>query len=63
MTEITLIKPVQAAEALGVTVDWLAHLRQQNRGPRWLRVGRNVRYRPADVAAWLDENASDKRAA
>lgn len=27
-------------------------------GPRPLRLGRSVRFRPADVAAWLDEKAA-----
>jgi predicted DNA-binding transcriptional regulator AlpA len=35
-------------------------------GPRWVKVGKHVRYRREDVQAWLDENtregAADGRA-
>lgn len=35
----------------------LASWRNRGRGPTWIRVGGLVRYRRADVDAWLDAHA------
>jgi excisionase family DNA binding protein len=38
---------------LGVPVDTLYRWRSEDRGPISRRVGRHVRYLPADVKAWV----------
>jgi hypothetical protein len=36
----------------------LERWRYARHGPSWINVGRHVRYRWADVAKWLDQQAS-----
>lgn len=43
------------SQMLGVPVDTLYGWRHRGQGPRGYRVGRHVRYRRADVEAWLAE--------
>ncbi|MFE9651554.1 helix-turn-helix transcriptional regulator [Micromonospora sp. NPDC006431] len=43
---------------LGVPVGTLYQWRYRRTGPRALRVGRHLRYRPADVRSWLDRQAA-----
>jgi predicted DNA-binding transcriptional regulator AlpA len=55
MTETTgLIAPPQLAEYIGVTVQRLAEWRHHGTGPRFIRAGRLIRYRPEDVNAWIE---------
>jgi excisionase family DNA binding protein len=49
-----LLSPDEVAGQLGVPVATLANWRSGGVGPVYLRVGRHVRYRPADLEAWLD---------
>ncbi len=42
---------------LGIPVGTLYQWRHRGRGPRARKVGRHLRYDPADVQAWLDEAA------
>lgn len=58
----------RAAEILGVSTSYLAKLRcLSSSGPRFMKLGRAVRYDAADLRAWAAENArrstSDTRAA
>lgn len=49
-----LLTSKQVAQYLSITVPGLAKLRQQQRGPRYLRLtNRLIRYRLADVDAYL----------
>lgn len=43
------------AEYLGVPRNTLYQWRTKGYGPRGVRVGKHVRYRPDDVNAWLDQ--------
>jgi excisionase family DNA binding protein len=45
----------QLAEYLGVPVKTIHQWRYMQKGPRGFRVGRHLRFRPADVRAWEDE--------
>lgn len=45
------------AEYLGVPVKTIYNWRAEGKGPRGIRVGRHLRYRLADVEAWLDQLA------
>ncbi|TDB93880.1 DNA-binding protein [Micromonospora fluostatini] len=43
---------------LGIPVGTLYQWRHRRIGPRASRVGRHLRYDPADVRAWLDQKAA-----
>jgi excisionase family DNA binding protein len=47
----------EVAEHLGVPLRTLAEWRHHGIGPRYLRVGRHVRYKWQDVEQWLDSRA------
>ena len=47
-----------AAVWLGVPVGTLYQWRSRQLGPRAYRVGRHLRYDPADLRRWLDEQGS-----
>lgn len=50
-----LLDPIEVAEALGVSPKTLARWRcEQTGGPRWVKIGRLVRYRAADVDAYVE---------
>lgn len=51
-----LLTPTELAQYLGVSVGALAQLRYTGRGPAFTKAGRQVRYRMADVQAYLDAN-------
>jgi len=53
----------EVAEMLRCTKAALRKWRREGRGPRFIRVGRLVRYRLADVEEFLESNASSSRAA
>jgi predicted DNA-binding transcriptional regulator AlpA len=43
----------QVSETYGFTVPYLRRARREKRGPRFLKLGKLVRYRRADVEAFL----------
>jgi len=49
-----LLKEGELAELLGCSVKTLRKQRLLGRGPRFRRLGRSVRYHPADIRAYLD---------
>lgn len=51
-----LMTPEQLAEYLQVSPGTLANDRYLGRGPKFIRIGRQIRYRRADILAYLDEN-------
>lgn len=53
----------EVARYLQVPVKTLYDWRHRGLGPRGLRVGRYVRYRQADVDAWLDTCVDQARSA
>lgn len=53
----TLLDQKQVAEYLGKSVAWCERSRWDGTGPRFIKVGRAVRYRADDVLAWLEDNA------
>ncbi|RVD68835.1 MAG: helix-turn-helix domain-containing protein [Mesorhizobium sp.] len=55
-----LLNTEQTAEAIGTSKSWLEHARQKGTGPKYLKIGANVRYRPEDVAAWLEQQARSR---
>ncbi len=49
-----LLKPEDVANLTGLSLETLAQWRSQKRGIPYLKVGRAVRYDPADVQAYLE---------
>jgi excisionase family DNA binding protein len=49
----------EAAELLGVTPQALSQMSVRGEGPKYVKVGRSVRYRRADLLAWIDERIVD----
>lgn len=60
MSETTRALPErEVAELLGLSVATLRAWRHRGKGPRFLRLGRSVRYLPADVADFVRASAVD----
>lgn len=49
----------EVAELLGLSVATLRAWRHRGKGPRFLRLGRSVRYLPSDVADFVRASAVD----
>ena len=47
------------ANYLGKSTAWCERARWAGEGPRFIKLGRHVRYRADDVLAWIDANACD----
>jgi len=45
------------AAYLGKSTAWCERARWAGEGPRFIKLGRHVRYRADDVLAWIEENA------
>jgi predicted DNA-binding transcriptional regulator AlpA len=58
MTMDRLLSTVEAAELLGMNRSWLDHARIDGRGPRYIRIGRIVKYRPRDLHDFIEQNAT-----
>lgn len=52
----------QVAEQLGLSVATLRAWRHRGKGPRFLRLGRSVRYLPSDVEEFVRASAVDTQA-
>ncbi|MGH2775633.1 MAG: helix-turn-helix transcriptional regulator [Actinomycetota bacterium] len=50
-----LLSLQEVAEVLNVPVGTLYKWRYEGVGPKGFRVGRGIRYEPADVRAWIAE--------
>jgi excisionase family DNA binding protein len=46
------LSPEQLAEREGVPLDTVYGWNRKGAGPRYMKIGRHVRYRVADVIAW-----------
>jgi excisionase family DNA binding protein len=55
-----LLSPAELAEYLDVPLRTVYVWRSVGTGPRGIRVGKHVRYRPADVDRWLDQQADQR---
>lgn len=50
-----LLTTTEAAAYLGFDPGTLENWRYKQRGPRWVRIGRTIRYDQADLDAWIAE--------
>lgn len=53
----SLLDRKTTAAGMGYTVGWLESVATNGGGPVLTKIGRSVRYRKADVLAWLDANS------
>jgi hypothetical protein len=51
-----MIDEHEAAKLVGFTVHWLRKRRNLNLKPNYVRIGRSVRYDPADLIAFRESN-------
>ena len=54
-TAMTTLKVKDAATRLGLSASTLNKWRTQGRGPKFVKLGRSVCYRTADIDAWLGD--------
>lgn len=52
-----LLQPTDVSAFLGVPIGTLDQWRHRGTGPRYVRVGRHVRYRLEDVHAWVADQS------
>lgn len=57
------LSPEDLADELGIPVRSVYAWRSRGAGPRGHKIGRHVRYRRADVDAWLEQHADPARPA
>jgi excisionase family DNA binding protein len=57
VAERPLLSMAELSSYLGVPRQTLYAWRYLGEGPRSIKVGKHVRYRPEDVERWLDERA------
>jgi excisionase family DNA binding protein len=57
----TLMTPRELAEYLGVPLATVYRWRYLAEGPMGFRIGRHVRYRRADVEAWVESRRDNVR--
>ena len=48
--------PIEAATFLNVSKSWLAKLRVNGDGPKYIKLGKAVRYREDELLAWQSAN-------
>jgi predicted DNA-binding transcriptional regulator AlpA len=48
------VSDAELARRLGLSPATLQKWRSQAKGPRWVRMGRAIRYRVSDVEAWVN---------
>jgi hypothetical protein len=49
-----LVDEAIASKILAKSIPWLRQARWRGIGPRYLKIGRNIRYRLADLTTYLD---------
>jgi predicted DNA-binding transcriptional regulator AlpA len=55
-----ILTPEQVAQRLSCTTEWLAQLRYRGDGPRFVKLGRLVRYREHDIVAWVNDSVRER---
>lgn len=55
MHENELMTLTDVCELLGISESTAYYWRQIGKGPKGARIGKNLRYRRAEVNAWLDD--------
>lgn len=55
--------PEYFSQLAGVPLQTVYGWNSKGTGPRYVRVGRHVRYRQSDIDAWLDSHSVEPRSA
>lgn len=55
----TLRTTDEIAQELNLHPRTLINWRSQGKGPAFVRVGRSIRYRDTDIAAWLEQRTQE----
>jgi predicted DNA-binding transcriptional regulator AlpA len=55
---LELLTDIQVAKTLGVSTATVRRWRLLNQGPRYLKIGASVRYRPEDIGYFLESRPS-----
>jgi predicted DNA-binding transcriptional regulator AlpA len=55
-----LLNERQVADSCAISVLTLRKWRTEGRGPRFVKIGTLVRYRPEDVDAWIESHESQR---
>ena len=58
-----LMTPADLAAKLEKSLAALAQWRYLGRGPKFIKLGRSIRYRTSDVEAWLDQQTVQRTGA
>lgn len=53
-----LLSQKQLAEYLGKSISWCERARWSDEGPKFIKLGKHVRYRAEDVAAWIESQSN-----
>ena len=56
MTNTDYLTPTQVADEFGFNTGTLGNLRHKGGGPVFVRAGRRILYKRADIVAYLDSN-------
>jgi len=59
MDQVEALTETEAARRLGVSISGLRKWRHDGNGPRFVHIGRLVRYLVSDVQVWLEKCAVD----
>jgi predicted site-specific integrase-resolvase len=59
---MSFLTPDQVAERYQISPDSLKEWRYKGRGPKFLRIGKRVRYREADLLRWEQEQEQEAAA-
>jgi predicted DNA-binding transcriptional regulator AlpA len=59
-TSQRLLNERQVADSCAISVLTLRKWRGEGRGPRYVKIGALVRYRPEDVDAWIQSHESQR---
>ena len=63
MSETALLNEKQLVSKLNISVASARRWRLLRQGPKFLKIGASIRYRPEDVEAWLDSRPTGGEAA
>lgn len=66
VTNMTVLNTNEAANYITLAAGTLERLRVQGSGPRYLKLGRSVRYRQTDLDQWMESrltNSTSEQAA
>ena len=53
---LELLATREVAHLLGISHKTLERMRMEGTGPKFIKVGRSVRYRLSDVQEWIEQN-------